>query len=92
MFFLALIISAATTGIIGGMAPKAVSDAIVSGFGSTLGSIGIVIGFGVMMGRILEVSGAAERLAYELIRFVGRKKRRMGDGFGGLHRGNPNLR
>ncbi|MFC9542826.1 GntP family permease [Lysinibacillus sp. NPDC056959] len=72
--FLALIIAAAITGIIGGMAPKAVSDAIVSGFGSTLGSIGIVIGFGVMMGRILEVSGAAERLAYELIRFVGRKK------------------
>lgn len=72
--FLALIIAAAVTGLIGGMAPKSVSDAIISGFGSTLGSIGIIIGFGVMMGRLLEVSGAAERLAYALIRAIGKKK------------------
>lgn len=72
--FLALIIAAALTGIIGGMAPSNVANAIIGGFGSTLGSIGIVIGFGVMMGRLLEVSGAAERLAYALIKFVGRKK------------------
>ena len=72
--FLALIIAAAVTGLIGGMTPKSVSDAVISGFGSTLGSIGIIIGFGVMMGRLLEVSGAAERLAYALIRAIGRKK------------------
>lgn len=72
--FLALIIAAAITGIIGGMSPPKVADAIVGGFGSTLGSIGIVIGFGVMMGRLLEVSGAAERLAYALIKFIGKKK------------------
>lgn len=72
--FLALIVAAAITGIIGGMTPLSVADAIIGGFGSTLGSIGIVIGFGVMMGRLLEVSGAAERLAYALIKFVGRKK------------------
>lgn len=72
--FLALIIAASITGIVGGMEPVKVADTIASGFGGTLGSIGIVIGFGVMMGRILEVSGAAERLAYTLIRFVGKKK------------------
>lgn len=72
--FLALIIAAAITGIIGGMSPPKVADAIIGGFGSTLGSIGIVIGFGVMMGRLLEVSGAAERLAYALIKFIGKKK------------------
>ena len=73
--FLALVIAAAATGIIGGMQPTQVADAIIAGFGSTLGSIGIIIGFGVMMGRILEVSGAAERLAYALIKFVGKKKK-----------------
>ncbi len=62
--FLALIIVASITGIIGGMNPSDVISTITSGFGSTLGSIGIIIGFGVMMGRILEVSGAAEKLAY----------------------------
>ncbi|WP_313237656.1 GntP family permease [Sporosarcina ureae] len=72
--FLALIIAASLTGLIGGMNPIEVSTTISKGFGNTLGSIGIVVGFGVMIGRILEVSGAAERLAYSLIRFVGKRK------------------
>ena len=72
--FLALIIASALTGIIGGMQPTKWRMQLFAGFGSTLGSIGIIIGFGVMMGRILEVSGAAERLAYALIKFVGKKK------------------
>lgn len=72
--FLALIIAASVTGIIGGMPPTNVAKSITSGFGSTLGSIGIVIGFGVMMGRILEVSGAAEKMAYTFIKYLGNKK------------------
>lgn len=76
--FLALIIAASLTGLIGGMAPPEVIEAITSGFGSTLGSIGIVIGFGVMMGRILEVSGASR---VQLFKMVGKAQGRMGDGF-----------
>lgn len=72
--FVALIIAASIAGLVGGMAPGDVGTAITEGFGSTLGSIGIVIGLGVMMGRILEVSGAAETMAYSLIKFVGKKK------------------
>ncbi|TRM12018.1 GntP family permease [Lentibacillus cibarius] len=72
--FIALIIAASVTGIIGGMDPSNVVTEITNGFGSTLGSIGIVIGFGVMMGRLLEVSGAAEKLAYTLIKKLGQKK------------------
>jgi len=72
--FLALIIAASIAGIVGGMPPVKVADTISSGFGSTLASIGIIIGLGVMIGRILEVSGAAETLAYSLIKFVGKKK------------------
>src|SRR5699024_7869536 len=59
--FIALIIGASLTGIVGGMNPSDVVTEITEGFGSTLGSIGIVIGFGVMMGKILETSGAAEK-------------------------------
>jgi len=72
--FLALIISGSVAGLIGGMKAPEVVKAITDGFGSTLGSIGIVIGFGVMMGRILEVSGAAERMAYSIVKVLGKRK------------------
>lgn len=72
--FLALIIGASIAGLVGGMVPGDVAGAISAGFGSTLASVGIVIGLGVMMGRILEITGAAETLAYSLIKFVGKKK------------------
>lgn len=72
--FLALIIAASITGLVGGMAAPDVVSAISAGFGSTLGSIGIVIGFGVMMGRILEVSGAAEKMAYTIVKWLGKRK------------------
>lgn len=72
--FLALIIAAATIGLIGGMPPNEVVSAITSGFGGTLGSIGIIIGFGVMMGQIFEISGAAERMAKTFIKMLGKGK------------------
>src|SRR5699024_10998086 len=71
---IALLLAASVTGIVGGMRPNDVIETITEGFGSTLGSIGIIIGLGVMMGRILEVSGAAERLAYSLIEKIRKKK------------------
>ncbi|SFP36834.1 GntP family permease [Salibacterium halotolerans] len=72
--FVALLIAASITGLIGGMAPPDVIGAITFGFGDTLSTIGIVIGLGVMMGRVLEVSGAAERMAYTFIKWLGKKK------------------
>ncbi|RHW58034.1 GntP family permease [Clostridium botulinum] len=75
--FLALIISAATTGLVGGMPPNKIIDSISKGFGGTLGSIGIIIGFGVMMGQIFEVSGAAERMARTFIKFLGKKREEL---------------
>lgn len=72
--FLALIIAAIITGIVGGMSPEDTIGTISSGFGSTLASIGIIIGLGIMMGKIMEISGAAEKLAYTMIKIIGRKK------------------
>ena len=44
------------------------------GFGNTLASIGIVIGLGVAIGKILEVSGAADRLARTFVKALGKGK------------------
>jgi len=75
--FLALIIAAVVTGIIGGMPSTKVLEAISEGFGGTLGSIGIIIGFGVMMGQIFEVSGAAEKMAKTFIKVLGKNREEL---------------
>ena len=71
---IAMIIAACIAGMAGGMTANKTIDAITQGFGSTLGTIGIVIGLGVMMGRILEVSGAAEQIAYSFIKWLGNRR------------------
>ncbi|TCP96277.1 gluconate transporter [Cricetibacter osteomyelitidis] len=72
--FIAMLIASALAGLIGGMSVNDTLGAITKGFGGTLGGIGIVIGLGVMMGSVLEVSGAAEKMAYSFIKFLGKKK------------------
>lgn len=83
--FIALLLAAMITGLIGGMPINNITDAdgnvittglvnaIQDGFGNTLKSTGIIIGLGVMMGGILEKSGAAERLAFTFIKKLGTK-------------------
>jgi len=83
--FIALLLAAAVTGLIGGMYPVDLTLAdgtkttglitsIQNGFGNTLKSTGIIIGLGVMMGGILEKSGGAEKMAYSFIQAVGKAK------------------
>lgn len=71
---LALVIAASIAGLIGGMPANEVIESITTGFGATLSTIGLVIGFGVMMGRILEVSGAGQRLAHTILRLLGKDR------------------
>lgn len=82
--FIALLLAALVTGVIGGMpianvtvdgaTKTGVINAIQDGFGNTLKSTGIIIGLGVMMGGILEASGAAEQLAFTFIKKIGQKR------------------
>lgn len=72
--FIALLLAAAITGLVGGMTPTDTVSAISTGFGNTLASTGIIIGLGVMLGGILEKTGAAERLAYTAIKKIGSGK------------------
>lgn len=71
---IAMIFAACIAGLTGGMSANETIDAITKGFGTTLGTIGIVIALGVMMGRILEISGAAEQIAYSLIKWLGGRR------------------
>lgn len=72
--FVALIIASLTTGMIGGLPFASVIKSITTGFGSTLGSTGIIIGLGVMVGAVLERSGAAEQMAFSIIKLIGKAK------------------
>lgn len=70
---IAMLAAACIAGLLGGMGIDKTLSVITSGFGTTLGSIGLVIGLGVMMGRLLEVSGAAERIAWSFIKWLGKR-------------------
>lgn len=72
--FIALIIATMVTGLIGGMSVPVIMSGITKGFGNTLSSTGIIIGLGVMMGIILEKSGAAEQMAFTIIKLIGKNK------------------
>lgn len=69
--FPALLIAAITVGVIAGLPLDEVVSTISGGFGSTLSSIGIIIGLGIMMGKILEVTGAAKRMAISMLKLFG---------------------
>jgi gluconate:H+ symporter, GntP family len=70
--FVALLIAALVVGFVAGSPPIDTINSMTLGFGNTLASIGIVIGLGVAIGKILEVSGAADRLARTFVRVLGR--------------------
>ena len=80
---LALVIASVLTGILGGMDPLQTVNVLKSGFGGTLGSLGILISFGVMMGKLLETSGAAERIARTFLKTLGNGKEETAMAFTG---------
>ena len=51
-----------------GMGPLEMVNAIESGIGGTLGFLAAVIGLGTILGKMMEVSGAAERIGLTLQR------------------------
>ncbi len=71
---IAMLAAACITGLMGGMGMDKTFAVITSGYGTTLGNIGMVIGLGVMMGRLLEVSGAAERIAWSAVKWLGKRR------------------
>lgn len=71
--FLALILVSFFVSLALGMPLGKSLDSVTTGVGATLGSIALVMAFGAMLGRIIEESGAAQRITQGLIRIVGEK-------------------
>jgi gluconate transporter len=69
--FLALILVALGLGIAQGMPVKDAIASVQNGVGSTLGSIALILGFGAMLGSLISESGAAQRIAFGLIKSFG---------------------
>lgn len=64
--FLALLLASFYVGILMGMEPTAMVNAMEDGIGGTLGFLAAVIGLGTILGKMMEVSGAAERIGITL--------------------------
>lgn len=71
--FLSLLFVTIITGLLLKMPPSAVISSIEKGVGSTLGSLALIICLGAILGKILEVSGATERISSTLINAFGEK-------------------
>ncbi|WP_312741913.1 D-serine transporter DsdX [Cedecea neteri] len=66
--FLALLLASFFVGVMMGMGPLEMVNAVESGIGGTLGFLAAVIGLGTILGKMMEVSGAAERIGQALQR------------------------
>ena len=71
--FLSLLIVAITAGLLLGMPPSQLVKSIEKGVGSTLGGLALILCLGAVLGKILEASGAAEKIAITLIKKFGEK-------------------
>lgn len=68
--FLALIVGAATLGLVAGAAPGDTVDSFVAGVGSTAGGVGMLIALGSMIGALLAESGGADGIVSGIVRRV----------------------
>lgn len=74
--FLAFLVVSLGVGLALGLAPVAVLDAIQKGIGGTLGSITAIIALGAMLGKLVAQSGAAQRIAVNMMTLVGTRHAR----------------
>ena len=72
--FLSLLLVAILTGLCLGMSPPQLLKTIETGAGSTLGGLALIICLGAILGRVLEESGAIERIASTLIAAFGERR------------------
>jgi Gnt-I system high-affinity gluconate transporter len=74
--FLSLLLVAILAGLALGLSPPQLIKAIETGVGSTLGGLALIICLGAALGKILEESGAIERIATTLIAAFGERNLR----------------
>ena len=72
--FISLLVVAIVTGLCLGMPAADLLKSIEKGVGSTLGGLALILCLGAILGKILEESGAAEKITITLIKGFGLKK------------------
>ncbi len=68
-----LFLTALALGIVAGMPLQTVIHSFEVGVGGTLGHIAIIVALGTMLGKMMAESGAADQIAYTLIKTFGEK-------------------
>jgi Gnt-I system high-affinity gluconate transporter len=71
--FISLLLVSILSGLALGMKPADLIKSIETGVGSTMGGLALIICLGAILGKILEESGAAEKIAVTLIKAFGEK-------------------
>lgn len=66
--FLALLLASFYVGLLMQVEPMSIISGIENGIGGTLGFLASIIGLGTILGKMLEVSGAAEKIGITLLR------------------------
>ncbi|GAB4055883.1 gluconate:H+ symporter [Spirosoma litoris] len=74
--FLAFLAVSIGVGLALGLKPLAIVEAIQKGIGGTLGSITAIIALGAMLGKLVAQSGAAQRIAVNMMELVGTRHAR----------------
>src|SRR5690606_1915020 len=72
--FISLLVVAIVAGFLLGMPAPQILKSIETGVGSTLGGLALILCLGAILGKILEASGAAEKIAVTLIQRFGERK------------------
>ncbi|GHD59918.1 gluconate transporter [Jeongeupia chitinilytica] len=72
--FVALILVSMIVGITAGMNPARIADTIQSGMGDTLGFVATVVALGTMFGKMMEATGALDRIALTLLGKFGERR------------------
>ncbi len=72
--FIALLLSSLALAVVTGMPPSTVIQSFEAGMGGTLGHIAVIVALGTMLGKMMAESGAANQIAYTLIRLFGEKR------------------
>jgi len=63
----ALILVSMLAGLASGMNPEQIADTIQKGMGGTLGFVAVVVALGAMFGKVMEETGALDRIAQTLL-------------------------
>ncbi|MEI8618707.1 SLC13 family permease [Pseudoalteromonas sp. B193] len=68
-----MILVSMIAGLFSGMSPEIIAATIQKGMAGTLGFVAVVVALGAMFGKVMEETGALDRIAHTLLHRFGEK-------------------